>query len=566
MDGNMQRFRPELPVLVSLALVALMRLHVSFVRYFDSDEFAHLHWAWLIAHGKLPYRDFFYYITPFFQWSMVPFFWLPPDGAVLILIRIWQFAVLGASAFLLYRITRQVTRSHFTGLLSAAIFAAFPMNFDKTVDIRPDMLMMLLYLVAVFLILESGKNRRALVLSGISLSTGILLLPKIVFAVPAIFLLGIMSHPKGILKRLGYVLAGALVPVVIFAGYLSATNLTGAAFTAVLRDSVAVNAGKQAFSPWKALSPWPLVYVHAGGPSFPWYVNSGLWTLAAAGLFGLFRKHRRFANFLGLYYLGGVIFLFGFPAPYLQYFLPLSLFASMLAASAIADLLNLVRNRLSPALSLALLLTLLTVLTASFRIQYQERVASGNTNDEQMGVIEAVLSVSRPDETFYDMVGSYVFRPDGYIICCHPYAEFVHLLSTKPVSLRESLIASQTRFVILDRTGVSLWKPLPDDLRFLKTHYLPSRIWKLYTPGSWFACSAGTCHWYDMEKQLVSPVPATSFDIVIAESYTIAVSPPEADLTVNGRPVSAGPVRLEAGIYAFSADNSVQNFTVQMAR
>ena len=72
------------------------------------------------------------------------------------------------------------------------------------------------------------------------------------------------------------------------------------------------------------------------------------------------------------------------------------------------------------------------------------------------------------------MVGSYVFRPDGYYICCHPYAEFAHKLTSGPgLDLAKSFIANKTKFLVMDRVGFVFWKSLDADKAFLLTNYLP---------------------------------------------------------------------------------------------
>jgi hypothetical protein len=50
------------------------RLHLLRVRGFDPDEFEHLHAAWYISKGMLPYRDFFEHHTPWLHFFLAPFF------------------------------------------------------------------------------------------------------------------------------------------------------------------------------------------------------------------------------------------------------------------------------------------------------------------------------------------------------------------------------------------------------------------------------------------------------------------------------------------------------------
>ena len=53
----------QAPLAVASVVVTLAALgswlSFSKVRYFNPDEFEHLHFAWCISKGMLPYRDFF---------------------------------------------------------------------------------------------------------------------------------------------------------------------------------------------------------------------------------------------------------------------------------------------------------------------------------------------------------------------------------------------------------------------------------------------------------------------------------------------------------------------------
>ena len=164
------------------------------------------------------------------------------------------------------------------------------------------------------------------------------------------------------------------------------------------------------------------------------------------------------------------------------------------------------------------------------------------------------------------MVGSYVFRPDGYIICCHPYAEFVDRLSPAPPTLKDSLIARNTKFIILDRTGLSLWQPKPDDLSFIKSHYLPSSYLKIYSLGQAFGCISGSCTRYNLDQQTVGPANAGKLEIIVPESYRVITNPPGQNITLDSKSTGMTPVNLTAGWHNFSVDPMITAFTIQLAR
>lgn len=101
---------------IAIVVVLLMRLQLVFTRYFDPDEFAHLHWTWLIGNGYLPYRDFFFYILPGFQLFLAPVLWFAGDSTnFLIASRIFLLLTSGVCAWIVYRLSgdRRLPRSSF---------------------------------------------------------------------------------------------------------------------------------------------------------------------------------------------------------------------------------------------------------------------------------------------------------------------------------------------------------------------------------------------------------------------------------------------------------------------
>jgi hypothetical protein len=567
-----KRWTTYILLLIILALV-LARIHLSIVRFFDSDEMSHLHWSWLVAQGKVPYRDFFYYNLPGYQYLMSWIFLFTPSNSLLILARLWELVMFLASALLLWRISYRIVPDRIISSLGVILFLMFPMTLDKTIDTRPDIPMMLFYLLATDIILttKTWSDRRAFTVGILVSLTVIITLKTVVFALPALAYLFFTRKPRPKPSHWLWLLGGIVTPSLLYFLYLTATDSLIAAITMVTRDGFAVNAGKSPFSPWKALSPWPLVYLWEGGDSLPWRMNTALWVLALVGLFRITLTRLRDSMFLLIFFSTGIIFLFAFPAPYVQYFIPFSVFASFLAAYGLQSVLLAVAKFSSPRraemISATGISIFLVFFALGFRQQYLERISAHSDNSEQLGVITSVLSMSRPDETFYDMVGSYIFRPDGYVLCCHPYAEFVDRLAEKVPTLRDSLVANKTKFVVMDRTAVVFWQPKPDDLAFLRSHYLVSaKNWKIYLHGYSFGCFRGSCKIYDIDNKPVSE-STESFDIIASDTYNITVLPPHATITIDGNVFgSTSKVPMKEGQHRFSVDPEVSSWTIQLDR
>ena len=559
----------------SIVLLIFLRIHVAIVRFIDPDEFAHLHWAYLLVSGKIPYKDFFLYHIPLYQLYLTPIFWLPQSSFLIYLARIWEFVLYISVIILLGKITLWFTKNTRLFLLAIFLFLTFPMTFDKTVDIRPDMLMIFFYLLSIYISLVSpALTFKKLLLVGFFFGLSLMTFPKIIFALPSLVYLLILKLKLtpgvrfGLIGRLTSawpVVIGTTIPFLIYSLLLAVTGSFEKGIELVTQGAWAVSAGKIPFSPWLALSPWPVIYVGNGGPSLPWFFNTTLWILATFGFLILAKINKHATIFLGIFFGGGIIFLFAFPAPYIQYFVPLSVFASVLAAVfihfAITFLDALVKTRLKPSL-IFLLLTIVIGLS-SFYLQYGERAEA--TSEEQTGVIDTIAAVVRPEETMYDMVGSYLYRPDGYYICCHPYAEFVDKLKTKPPPLPQSLIANKTKFIVLDRTGLAFWKPLPEDLQFLFKHYIESPHKKIYVLGAKFLCRNGSCDQVDINNRPIVTRTST-FDIIIPESYVIETYPANAPVVINGSQISPAPLAFSPGLYTFYVPPTVSMFQLRLAR
>ena len=542
----------------SLFLVFLGRLHIILTRYFDPDEFAHLHWTYLLVHGALPYRDIFMFHIPVFQWFLAPLFFLSESASTLILARIIQFVLYITIAFFIFLLTKRITKNNTISLLSSLLFLIFPITFDKSIEIRPDLLMMALYIICIYLV---AFHKNKLFLSGLLLGFSLLVFPKMIFAVPSIVLLLIKdTHISSYKKIAKHFIAGFSLPFFLFLLYLFMNGITKNALTAFMQTSVIAYSGKPRFSPLVALSPSPLVYVGTGGISFPWIINTIIFATGLLGLIPLYRLNKKIFHAFISYLIFGGIFLFAFPSPYIQYFMPLSMVLSILSALCITSMVH-----SFPFIVRTMGMTIVTgALVLSFWQQYRLRVDSGSNNLEQVQVITDIIRISKQTETFYDVVGSYVFRPDGYVICCHPYGEFIDRMNPRPISLAQSLVEKQTKFLIMDRTGLLFWLPREDDIRFLLQNYVASDYRKIYTVGQQFTCVQSVCTQANGGK----PPPVTNtLSIVIPETYRVSLKPESSYIMVDGHKRTNGEIlSLQARTYAYTVPPTVTYILLKLAR
>lgn len=560
------RQKTTIILLLVLGAMLILKLFMSLNRQFDPDEMAYLHWAYLLSQGKLPYQDFFFFITPLYPELLSPLFLIPQSPTIAIFGRVAMFLVYLGTLWCLFSFTKIITNRAQTALLAILVFTAFPMTFDKTIEIRPDMVMTLLFLLGTLLLTKknflydlSASDKIRLFLSGLLLSLSFLVMFKIIFVIPAILYLLFTTHPQKRVQTFLLFIAGACVPVLIFFIYLFTTGLTNQFFHAVTYDAMIVNVGNISFPFWKALSPWPLIYVQEAGVSFPWIVNSLIVLSIIPGCILTVKYRKQTDIFLLILFLSAICFICLFPKPYAQYFIIPSVVASIWAARS----LSLLPWRHSSWILIGCSLLLLF----SFSIQTMDRNTPLGTNQEQLQVLTDVASVIKPDEPVYDMVGSYIFRPDGYFICCHPYIQFAHLLKQPIPTLKDSLIQTKTKFLVMDQKGYVFWIAKPEDLAFMTTHYLPSAYKKIYTLGSQFQCENGACKQLNVHGKPISEDTVSTFDIAIEETYAISVQPDNQPVTINGKQYVDGDTLIfSPSTYRFSAHPLVSSCSIQMIR
>ena len=130
------------------------------VRTFDPDEFEHSHAAWCVWKGMLPYRDFFEHHTPWYYYTLRPFFhWFSVDvsfesaQSFLIFGRVLSLLLTVFSVFVVFLIGRSLFDRK-VGLLAALFLVSQPVFFEKMIEIRPDVLAIPLFLGGLFFLLR----------------------------------------------------------------------------------------------------------------------------------------------------------------------------------------------------------------------------------------------------------------------------------------------------------------------------------------------------------------------------------------------------------------------------
>jgi hypothetical protein len=172
-------------------------------RWFNPDELEHMHVSWCIAKGMVPYRDFFEHHTPWLWYMLAPLLAgeavasdLGPAVQALTSARATSLVLSAASLCALIWLGR-IWSGPLCGALSALFLAGTRIFFDKTVEVRPDVGSLFLWigcLVGLAYALGGGdpsRDRRGPVLAaGLCLGAAVMFQQKILFVIPGLGLAG----------------------------------------------------------------------------------------------------------------------------------------------------------------------------------------------------------------------------------------------------------------------------------------------------------------------------------------------------------------------------------------
>jgi hypothetical protein len=210
----------------------------------DHDEGEHIHSAWLMAQGLLPFTDFFQTHSPLLWVVTAPILAiLPPGGAVVPVFRFLAVLLLAASIFLVVRISRRLNGRHASDLLTAFLCLGAAASTQLFV-FRPDLVSNMLSLAAIGLLASSWRPRTAL-MAGFLLGLAAGFNPKAGYLLCVLPVAGLIARVG--LRRLSVTLAahlaGVLAGLVPLAAWLVANGLTDAFVEAVFRLNSRLHAG-----------------------------------------------------------------------------------------------------------------------------------------------------------------------------------------------------------------------------------------------------------------------------------------------------------------------------------
>jgi hypothetical protein len=409
---------------------------VAFFRYrFDSDEQQHAHVAWGWTEGLVQYRDLFDNHTPLFHMLMAPFVALFGERSdILLWLRLPMLFVFGGILWGTYLLARKLYDER-VARWAVVLLALFPPFFLKSLEFRPDNLWTLLWLAALFAIMN-GKRPFAIGLLlgaafGVSTKTAPLLISMAISAaIVRIFL------KRRISARWIEGLAGfAIVPVLLALYFLAVGGFDELVYCNLTFNA---NLARTRTNLW------------VGRALFPFLVGAVLW---------LAWRYRNVESAWRYYLvvLMGVyaVTLAGFwPLISPRDFLPLMPVAAIFTA-AIATRMQ------KPLVALAAIAVVCVLALWKYADRFENRTAWHTT------MLDQALRLTRPGETIIDLKGETIFRRRPF------YLAFEHV--TRALIAHRLLADTVAQDVIRTRTYVAqadgpMWPPAAR--AFLNEHFV----------------------------------------------------------------------------------------------
>ncbi len=195
----------------------------------NGDNVEHIHSTWLVAHGKMPYRDFFQHHNPLLWYIFAPF--ITFFSNILTLLDVAHLVgIIGGmlTFYVVYKIgVNFFVHSRYAVLLSL-LGVCPPYFYIYCFNYNPDTFMALFYAIGLYALFSFWKNGKLATLCGAFMAffVSFLFTQKVlmIFAVLGILSLFVFYHNKTPLKDILYALLLPLLCLVLFITFLYSQN------------------------------------------------------------------------------------------------------------------------------------------------------------------------------------------------------------------------------------------------------------------------------------------------------------------------------------------------------
>ena len=385
------------------AAIAGLALAVSRNKAFEVDEVEHIHVAYNISDGRIPYADFWEGHPPALYMVLQPVVHVDDAGgsfrrsrAVLFAILIMHLGLIGYCGYKLSGKLGGILAAGFAGLHSTMV--------ERSIEVRPDGPMSLCVTAALALELSGQGRLRRYSLQGALLGTAVLFSQKAVFACLAFGCLWLLAAIRQRSARLIVLpmLAWA-APLTFGAAGLALTGSLDEFWTTTVvasaRSAARTEAWMQTFQPTNVLL--------TEGLKNPLFLAASVWSLFAVASAARKQVALAFPLSLGLVLVAS---LWANPFPFAYLHVTVIPVVAVLVSYVVVQSFH--RYRMTEVAQWFFAAAWLA-LAGMFSVPQLIGKVDSESQVYQMATLAEVQRITEPHDPVFDLVGLY-FRPDAY--------------------------------------------------------------------------------------------------------------------------------------------------------
>ncbi len=214
---------------ILIAFLSLIAFLLAGFRFFDHDELEHVHSAWYVLQGKIPYLDFYQNHHPALWFLIAPFICFFGEGTVvLFLSRAVMLLALAGIALSVRAISREAGASARESGYAVLFTLSCTTLLNKSMEVRPDVPQVFFGLLSCLYFLKYLKNRQPLhmAIAGFCAGASFVMLQKSVFLFVAVGIAAIwLLWLKALDWKAPFLFAlGSVIPIAALALYLFSTG------------------------------------------------------------------------------------------------------------------------------------------------------------------------------------------------------------------------------------------------------------------------------------------------------------------------------------------------------
>ena len=483
-------------IVLALILLALLIRVPQVVNWrLERDETEHLHAAWAVAHGQVPYRDFWQLHPPLLYYLMAPVLALMGEDLRVIYVgRGLMLLCILLILLQLYRIARACFDA-LTGLLAVLLLSYLLLYWSAAYEFRPDIPQTLLILMSLWRFMRAWERRSRVefLASGALLGVACWFLIKTLF--PLVGFTLVFGLSSG-LRRSAAAIRENVTGLLLFLSAFAATVVLGGvllwmagALPEFLRWTVV-----GAFRWPERFAPFPRIYRTVMRHPEAHFV---FWALALVGVNQTVTRMVRARVVdevrLAPLLVGSVtaaVWLFLMPAPYAQSALPFLPLVAMYGADVVRQVVAralppeaigpaagdaavpVVPARAHPAWSALTALLLIVVCVPPLRVVLTWRPPLRDQWTGFRQVIGYVLALTSPGDSVLDSYGLYIFRPHAtyYYSLSDAHLTWLRTGLIRETDIINDLLRSQCKVMIFSHWYMG--RRSPTLLKFLRSHYV----------------------------------------------------------------------------------------------